>query len=159
MCLRRLKERVPSAKKIAVALVEDYKLIINKASNDGSAKANIEPYRGASVYGIVFEIDNSEKSYLDKAEGLGKGYDESELLCKAIDSDETYMVQLYVANKEFLVNNINCYDWYKEFIIAGALENGLPIEYLTLIKSIPVVIDPNNHRRNKQIAILNSVSY
>lgn len=78
MNLNRLAKRVPSAVKVSNAFLPEHKLLCNKISKDGSAKANIfKTYIAAElVWGVLFTIDSKEKPLLDKAEGLGMGYNE-----------------------------------------------------------------------------------
>lgn len=79
MNLNRLKARVPSASKVCNASISGYFFSFNKKSSDGSGKGNITHTNNAAdtVWGVVFEIDETEKGMLDEAEGLGNGYDES----------------------------------------------------------------------------------
>ena len=81
MNLNRLSQRVPSAMKVSKAFLPGHKLVCNKISNDGSAKANIikTDVLAEVVWGVLFSIDRNEKALLDKAEGLGKGYNEDTL--------------------------------------------------------------------------------
>lgn len=82
MNIIRLKERVPSAIKVCNASIEGYKFSFNKRSNvDGSAKGNIHHnnYTTDKVWGVVFEIAETDKSGLDEVESLGKGYNEQQI--------------------------------------------------------------------------------
>ena len=69
----RLQARTPSAKPFGIAKLKNYKLEISKYSiSAGSGKANITWSAGDEVWGVLFELDNSELNELDKAEA---GYD------------------------------------------------------------------------------------
>ncbi len=76
MLLERIKKRVPSARALGVATLGGYALCFNKLSKDGSSKANIVPSADprAVVYGVLYRLDDDDRPRLDKAEGLGDGY-------------------------------------------------------------------------------------
>ena len=106
MNINRLKERVPSAIKVCNASVEGYKFSFNKRSNvDGSAKGNIHETDDAAdkVWGVVFEIAETDKSGLDEVEGLGKGYNEQQIdLCD--DKGNVVRAQVYIADTRAIDN-------------------------------------------------------
>jgi hypothetical protein len=155
MNLNRLTQRVPSAVKLCNAFVPGYKLVCNKVSKDGSAKANIIRTDNPSefVWGVLFTIDKNEKPLLDKAEGLGKGYNEDTLIFFD-ETDNPYVAQVYIADSKAIDNNLMPYDWYKEFIVSGAILNNLPGEYISKLQSITCVRDHDEKRRTENYAIL-----
>ncbi len=78
MSIKRLLDRVPSAKKVGVGILEKHELKFHKISNkDGSAKC--DAYETGNpmhkLYGVVFHISEQGKSELDRKEGLGYGYE------------------------------------------------------------------------------------
>lgn len=156
MNLNRLTQRVPSAVKLCNAFVPGYKLVCNKVSKkDGSAKANISKTDNLAglVWGVLFTIDDKEKPLLDKAEGLGKGYNEDKLTFFD-DAGNTYTAQVYIADSNSIDNTLLPYDWYKEFIISGAIQNKLPAEYILQLQSITCIRDHDEERRTKNYSIL-----
>lgn len=156
MNLNRLTQRVPSAVKFCNVFLPGYKLICNKVSKkDGSAKANILRTDNPAevVLGVLFTIDNNEKALLDKAEGLGKGYNE-ETLTFFDEANNSYTAQIYVADSKAIDNNLLPYDWYKEFIVSGAILNNLPAEYISKLQSITCIRDNDEERRMKNYRIL-----
>lgn len=66
--LPQLRSRCPSARVIGTAVLVDWELICDKPSTDGSLKLNIRPHPGFEVNGVVYEIDDPERSSLDEAE-------------------------------------------------------------------------------------------
>ena len=157
MNLNRLTKRVPSAVKVCNAFLPGYKLVCNKISKDGSAKANIMKTDNLAelVWGVLFTIDDKEKPLLDKAEGLGKGYNEDKLTFFD-DAGNTYTAQVYIADSNSIDNTLLPYDWYKEFIISGAIQNKLPAEYILNLKSIPCIRDHDAERRKNNYSILSA---
>ncbi|MEI2822691.1 MAG: gamma-glutamylcyclotransferase family protein [Chitinophagaceae bacterium] len=155
MNINRLTQRVPSATKVTNVFLPSYKLVCNKVSKDGSAKANMEKSDIATdiVWGILFEIDNNEKPMLDKAEGLGKGYNE-DCLTFTDENNLKHIAQVYIADSKSINNCLVVYNWYKEFIVTGAIQNQLPADYITQLQSIPCIPDPDEKRSEKNYSIM-----
>lgn len=155
MNLNRLTKRIPSAVKVNNAFLPGHKLVCNKMSKEGSAKANIAKtdVPAELVWGVLFTIDNNEKSLLDIAEGLGKGYNE-DTLTFFDETNNSYAAQIYIADSNSIDNTLQPYDWYKEFIISGAIQNKLPAEYIVQLQSIACIRDHDEERRMKNYSIL-----
>jgi gamma-glutamylcyclotransferase len=151
----RLTKRVRSAVKVTNAFLTGHKIVCNKISNDGSAKANVieTDVPDEIVWGVLFSIDRSEKYLLDKAEGLGKGYIEG-ILTFFDETNNSYTAQIYIADSNSIDNTLLPYDWYKEFIISGAIQNKLPAEYILQLQSIACIRDHDEARRIKNYSIL-----
>ena len=152
MNLNRLKERVPSAKKIDSGYIMEFDLKCIKRSIDGSGKATLLSSANNIVWGVVYEIDDKDKTSLDKAEGLGSGYDEV-MVDVNINDNRKVKSQTYIADKEFIDSKLLPYHWYKEFIITGAIENNLPKDYIEKLKEISSQDDTNNERKLKNESI------
>ncbi len=126
----RLRKRTPSAVEIGRAKLLNKDLVFNKKSTDGSMKANIINYTGKSVWGVLFEIDTDEMEQLEKAE---EGYDRVYL---DVYTDKNEKIKAYVYISSDVIENERPYDWYKEFILEGAREHKLPIEYIEHLEEI-----------------------
>ena len=154
MLSRRLcsSERTPSAKAIETGFIIKRRLTFHKLSCDGSGKCDIESTENASdrVYGVLFEIDDSEKGKLDKAEGRGKGYDEGQV--DVVTSTNTIKAYSYIAIKK--ESELRPYHWYKALVIAGAVEHGLPKAYVEWLQTFQSHADPDIKRRAKNEKIL-----
>jgi len=82
MSLTRLRERVPSAMVLGTFSLRDHELRFHKHGKDDSGKCDVF-FTGDNfhvVFGVLYEIAMSEKSVLDRAEGLGSGYEEKEVI-------------------------------------------------------------------------------
>lgn len=149
MFSRRLcaPERTLSAKANGTGFVTGRRLAFHKLSCDGSGKCDIEATGNDSdrAYGVVFEIDDSEKAKLDKAEGLGKGYKEEPV--DVITSTGTIKAITYVATKKEPA--LRPYHWYKALVIAGAVEHGFPEPYVEWLRTFQSQDDPNIKRRTE----------
>ena len=159
MNINRLKERVLSAIKVCNASVEGYKFSFNKRSNvDGSAKGNIHQTNDVTdkVWGVVFEIAETDKSGLDEVEGLGKGYNEQQI--ELFDEKgNAVQAQVYVTDSGAINNDVLPFDWYKAFVVTGAEQNNLPADYTETLKNATAKADKNAQRSQKQLAILKGI--
>jgi hypothetical protein len=138
---------------VTIARLLGYKLCFHKKSIDGSSKC--DAFETGSdhdvVWGVVFNIPKSEKLALDKAEGLGSGYNQKEVDL-ITPSGERISAVTYYADETAIAEGLSPYTWYKEFVLRGAREHGLPSEYISSsIDSISATIDidPARNRRNR----------
>jgi len=156
MSSKRLRKRVPSARKFCVAKLPGYKMICNKRSIDGSGKGNIIPGRNPvdNVWGVIYEISDHHKAQLDATEGLGKGYYET-LMEFVTDENKVFKAQTYIAKSSVVDNKLIPYDWYKAFILEGAKENNLPEGYIEALEKIDFTTDHNAKRRKENYAVIN----
>jgi len=68
MSSRRLQARVPSAKALGMARLDDYQWCCNKLGKDGSGKANMMEQDGLHLFGVLYEIKSKQWKQLDRAE-------------------------------------------------------------------------------------------
>ncbi len=152
MLSTRLRARVPSAVLRGKGYVCGYRLTFDKQSADGSGKCDAEATHvpECCVYGVVYEIDADQKAALDRAEGLGRGY--AEKIVEVISGNATLHAVTYYATRKD--PSLRPYHWYKDYVLAGARENSLPVEYIKLIESIESVEDPDADRGGRNKAVL-----
>lgn len=157
MSTARLRERMPSCKPLGIAILPEYTLRFHKRSTDGSGKCNaFAGDHDDSVIGILFSFDPSERSKLDAAEGVGKGYEHA-MVTIINDEGRRRKVLAYVATPDSIDDALKPYSWYKDFVLAGAAEHNLPEEYVAAhILSIDAIEDPDKARDKKQRAVLAS---
>lgn len=155
MLSRRLCERTPSATKLGVGFLKKYRLTFDKVSKDCSGKCDMN-YTGLEtdrVYGVIFEIDPSEKRKLDSAEGLGKGYEEKNVTVILMEQVEREIDALaYIATNKNPI--LKPYDWYKAFVVAGAVEHKLPESYIEWLRSVHSKPDHDSERYSRNEALL-----
>ncbi|MCZ6521928.1 MAG: gamma-glutamylcyclotransferase [Bacteroidetes bacterium] len=147
MCRERFEQRIPSSRYITSACLDSHQLKFHKKSIDGSAKADAY-YTGRvedKVWGVVNKIDPKQKVLLDEYEGLGVGYDHKEVEVGDVEGKK-YKTWVYFAIK--IGKNLKPYKWYKEFVLAGALQHGLPPSYIKKIATMPHHLDKNRQRAN-----------
>ena len=151
MLSSRIQERCPSARALGVAELHGHELKWHKRSKDGSGKCDVVLSKDEKriVYGVLFEIAESEKRELDKAEGLGNGYEEKQ--APVVFEGKSRAVTLYSATNTD--SSLKPYTWYKAFVVAGAKEHKLPSEYRRKLEAVEATQDPDSkrHERNTQL--------
>lgn len=154
MLTRRLAapNRAPSAVRTSIGYVEGRRLVFDKVSQDGSGKCDAQAtqYETDRVYGVIFEIGNSDRARLDAAEGLEKGYKDQTV--EVITPAGTISARTYIAMKKD--SALRPYHWYKALTIAGAVEHGLPMAYVEWLRTFDSIEDPKSDRRAENEALL-----
>ncbi|NNF95768.1 MAG: gamma-glutamylcyclotransferase [Halobacteria archaeon] len=148
---RRLQYRVPSARVIGTVGLTGWQLNFHKRGQDASAKCNIiqtgEIYD--VVYGAVYEMLVSERNKLDKVEGLNRGYNLAQ-----IEIVEQGTAFFYLAEEEYIDNDLLPFDWYKKLVVAGGRFHAFPKIYLAQINRVNAMPDFDDARHQHHMAIL-----
>ena len=136
-----------------------HELRFHKASKDGSGKCDA-CWTGSPtdlIVGVLYNLPASQKSALDRAEGLDQGYDEATITVvtaegKAIDA------VAYFASDGAKDEKRKPYQWYKDFVERGAREHDLPEDYIQrFIVDVDAVPDPDANRdkaRRAEVSML-----
>ncbi len=150
----RLQQRVPSARSIGVIRAESRRLTFSKRSIDQSGKCNFYETESPEdvVFGVLYEIDASEKAALDKAEGKGNGY--NEVLVSFELEGKNYTPFTYVAASSHIDSGLCPYNWYKEMVVLGAQFYSFPVEYIEWLENAPSLPDPDPDRVAKNEELL-----
>jgi hypothetical protein len=159
MLPRRLQQtsRAPSAVFIGVGLLRGYRLRFHKRGIDDSAKCNMEPTNdtGDVVYGVLYDINPRDRERLDESEDCTRGgYNGATVSIELLHSAAATLAETYLAGQEFIDDSLKPYDWYQALVVAGALEHRLPAAYLTALRSISVLRDPDKQRREEALCLL-----
>ncbi len=152
---RRLQAatRAPSARKRHVARLRGHRLTFDKpGSRDGSGKCDAQRTGLDSdvVHGVVYRIALADGARLDFEEGLGHGYDRATVRVEA-DVGLIECVTYLATRKDPLLRPL-C--WYKGLVVAGALEHGLPEDYVRWLQSVPADTDADLVRRQQHERLL-----
>lgn len=142
MSTERLQDRVASARPCGIGKLEGYALRWHKLSNkDGTGKCDAEKTENDSdvVWGVLFEIDCCEKRRLDKAEGLHHGYEEKEV--DIVTDQGIVNAWIYYAACTHIDPSLLPYQSYKDFVVRGAIQHGLPEPYIHCIRKVLTTLD------------------
>lgn len=156
MLSSRIQARCPLARALGIAKLLGHELKWHKRSKDGSGKCDVvlTNNHDSVVYGVLYEIAASEKSDLDTAEGLGNGYEEKKV--QVVFEGAPRTVSVYAATQT--ESSLKPYTWYKAFVVAGANEHKLQIEYIRQLEAVEAVQDPDRKRNERNAQLLKGKS-
>ena len=164
MLTERLRKRCPSAQPVGTAVAQGYRLCFSKKSDDNSGKATLEKFDDLKqrAYGVLFEIDEGDRSALDDAEGVGKGYnqnDDFQIVC--LTDGKKRRATVYLASLDAIDENLIPYDWYYALVLAGAIQHRLPIACIADIRRVMAQPDPqlDRTRRRKALHVLERAGF
>ena len=122
---------------------------------DGSGKCQVEASgeRGDLVWGVVYSLHRRDLASLHRAEGLGKGYEVADCWVE-IEKVVRVRAFTYVARSDALDDGVLPFDWYRELVVRGAEENGLPADYVVQLRQQEVCSDPERSRARAVRALL-----
>jgi cation transport regulator ChaC len=121
----RMHERGAPFSAVRQGVLRDHRLVFDKRSADGSARANVERHAGARVHGVVYELPTEGLEALRQFEG---GYDLVEGLVESPRPDgglEVVSVRLFVARPDRRTSAPPLQS-YVALILQGLREHQLP---------------------------------
>lgn len=142
MSVKRMKKRVRGAKLRGTAALAEHQLKFHKVSRDDSAKCDAL-YTGEAddvVHGVLYELSEDDREILDRAEGLGKGYESKEVTVMDSLRQEVQAFTYYATEID---ESLFPYHWYKNHVVRGAEEAGLPEKYLMMLFRVVSKEDPD----------------
>ena len=151
MCLSRLKARAPGGRALGPARLRGHELRWHKMGTDGSGKCSIVHVGGdAVVHGALFSIPETEKPSLDRAEG--SGYGSATVSVESTRGDVT--AETYKAHESAIDDARRPYSWYKALVVSGAESQGLPPDYVDVLRLVDAAEDADADRARKHRAFL-----
>jgi hypothetical protein len=154
MLLERLINRCPNAVPAGQVLVKGFRLSFSKKSVDGSGKATLVKAVncGEIVHGVVFRIPLTERDDLDAEEGQGyKRYDTFSVVCAVAGIE--IVTTAYIAEPDACDESRRPYDWYRDLVLSGAIQNRLPASWIVMLREIPTWPDPKPDRETRLKAL------
>lgn len=148
----RASDRVPSAKPLGIGYITGHRLTFDKVSQDQSGKCDAEATGDDKdrVYGVLYAVDETEKPKLNAVEGFWNGYDEKNVKVFTAKGKKS-AVMYYATRKD---PSLRPYHWYKAFVVAGAVEHGLPFPYVEWLRTMESAQDQDINRRLKNERLL-----
>lgn len=152
MSLRRLRARVPSAHRVAMCSLQGHVLRFHKRGRDGSGKCDIVPTAQITdrVIGVLYSIAEAEKVGLDRAEGLGRGYEET---CVTVADPDGHSLAAFTYRATDTADDLTPFSWYLNHVLVGAREAGLPREYVARLERVHCIADEVLERDRAERAI------
>ena len=151
MSRNRIEERLGRVERRGPASVPGWRLAFHKWSRDGSGKCDavFTGNPADRLWGALDRLSDHQMTTLDRLE---LGYDRRAVEVSCEGRIETAM--LYVARDARIDPRLRPYRWYKDFVLAGARELGLPPEYIACIEEVTPLPDPCPGRAERNRAIL-----
>lgn len=154
MLTERLKARVPNARCLGIVRTLGRRLEFHKRSSDESGKCDLPKTGNNSdvVYGVLFDVPDSQRRDLDYAEGLDRGYKDA--LIEVLDSDSHPVSATgYFATADAIDSQLVPYDWYHYLVVSGAKQHNLPADYILSLVAVHSIPDPKPNRRTRLEAL------
>ena len=119
-----------------------------------SGKATIIRSEDAKItlFGDIYEINDSERLDLDRCEGRGYLRD-LHFVVTQMDNREELVTTTYVAEPDAINLHLKPYNWYKKLVTVGARQNNLPEFYISWLESFQSITDPNKTRKSRLEAL------
>ena len=143
----QMRSRCPSHRVVGLAELRDHRLVFPLFSQVWSGGvASVQPAHGSSVWGVVYDVSESELAVLDGFEGFrGAGdqhnvYDRETVLVELTRADDGSFPRrvralMYVARPS---NPSPPSARYLETILRGARHHRLPDDYIARLAATPV---------------------
>lgn len=126
----RLQARIPHAAPVGRACWPGMELMFNKVGRDGTGKANLVVQEKTCAWGVVFELGAADWDVLDRFE---PGY--ARRSCQVIlDSGKLLSTQVYLGIEP--IRALPPLDVYRDHLIRGAREHGLPDDVMARIQTL-----------------------
>lgn len=96
------------------------------------------------MHGVVYDIAESERALLDRAEGAGFGYQTVELDVEL--KGRICRVSSYSAHPDWVDDSLRPYDWYLALVVSGARIHRLPASWIECLQRVQDWRDPDRKR-------------
>ena len=106
----------------------------------------------SAVPGALFSIPEDEKIRLDRAEGLGHGYDEREVTVTTAAGVRRALTN--VAQASHVDDSLVPLSWYRDLAADGAAHLGLPQDHVAFLRRIPADLDTDDRRESEERAFI-----
>jgi gamma-glutamylcyclotransferase (GGCT)/AIG2-like uncharacterized protein YtfP len=137
MSSRRLSERISGVQTLGPGRLDGSRMVCNKPGRDGSGKANLVAEPGGKVWGVLYRLSAHQWTALDAFEGeyVRRVYP------VRLASQERVNAQAYVWGPSKSPALLP-FKWYRDLLVEGAREHGLPTDYVEMLRSLHCALDP-----------------
>lgn len=140
--------RAPSAVALGGAWAPGFVMRFHKIGTDGSGKCTLIPtgHHADVVPGVLYEFADSDLPGLDREEGVHLGgYARHSVRLRLPDGGPAEAMT-YIASEQYIDAACVPFDWYRDVVVAGAREHGLPPAWVDELARTPAVADPDAAR-------------
>ena len=151
MLRQRLHARVGTLTELGAVCLARFRLTFSKRGNDGSGKCTLA-VGGADdiVWGVAFELSVQQKQLLDRFEG--PAYEVHEVFPAL--GQRRLSAFTYISRPPHIDAACRPFPWYKNLVLAGALQSGLPSHHISAIQAVPTIPDPDADRISQHNALI-----
>ena len=131
--------RCPNARFIFNALLPEYRLVFTRGGDANTCAADAVPDSARSVWGVVYDITDSDRRQLDARETVAiHAYRPKEVLVHPHgDIEQRVMVLTYSASDPADIERPPTRE-YLDYLLRGARRWDLPADYITQLERIEV---------------------
>ena len=135
----RAADRCPNARFIFNAVLPGYRLVFTRHTDAGTGAADVIPDPACYVWGVVYDITDSDRRQLDAREGVaGRSYRPKEVLVHPHgDNEQRVMVLTYTISDPADTHEPPSRE-YLSYLLRGARRSGLPADYIAQLERIEV---------------------
>ncbi len=147
---RQMRERAPSHRTVGMAALADHRLVFPRYSPTwAGGTAGVQLAHGATVWGMLYDVDEADFVVLDRHEGFKgpgdqhNGYDREQVTVDLTRPDDQ-SVPRRVRAWTYLARPSNPSPPSREYldtIVRGARHHRLPEEYVAAIAATPVAVE------------------
>ena len=150
MLRERLAARCSGVSFIGRATLPGFRATFDKPSKDGSGKGAFEPADCHDLAGVLWHVPEAELPALDRHEGVGSGY---ERWRAPVLRESGQRIEALTYRATELRPGLRPYDWYLALVLAGAVQQGLPLEYIRELRATPFNVDTDLRRLGRCAAM------
>ncbi len=138
MASSQMAERCPGAVCLGIARLPDRRLAFDAWSDRrGGLVADAPPAPGSEVWGVLWEVTEAHAEALDRYEGVARGQYRRENVRAEAAGGETVDAFAYVICEPGADGPTT--DAYRDLLLEGAREHGLPPEWIAAIEAAPTL--------------------
>ena len=163
LLLARIRQanRCPGAQPLGRARLTSHRLTFDKLSNvDGSGKATVVSSSDPddTVWGLLLAVSATERSALDRVEGVGFGYEREQVEVATAEgstsASQSVTAFTYRAPDIWRRDDLMPMSWYHALVVAGALESGLPQDWVGQLHQVHALEDLDRERDARERSAL-----
>lgn len=135
----KAEKRCPNARFIFNALLPGYRLVFTRGTDASSSTAHAALDPACQVWGVVYDITDSDRQRLDAREGVApRTYRPKEVMVHPNgDIEQRVMVLTYTVNDPADMDQPPSRE-YLDYLLRGARRWGLPADYIAQLERVKV---------------------